>query len=129
MRASRVSVFWQPGYTPLTHAAASLSLPDDIGMDPAARREQRLAQLVRMPHTPVTFDDGRTADVAASVAAAPDVIGARDLTRLQRAADAALYDGKHSGRAILAGAAHTSVPSVSGRRAGRPGTAVWGRVA
>ncbi|MFE7517121.1 GGDEF domain-containing protein [Streptomyces sp. NPDC057540] len=97
---------------------------------PAARREQRLEQLVRMLHTPVTLDDGRTVDVAASVgAAAPDVIGARDLTRLQRAADAALYDGKHTGRPVLATAAHASVPSVNGRRAGRPGTAVWGRAA
>ncbi|MEU2179852.1 GGDEF domain-containing protein [Streptomyces thermolilacinus] len=97
---------------------------------PAARREQRLAQLVRMLHTPVTLDDGRTVDVAASVGAAtPDVIGVRDLTSLQRAADAALYDGKHSGRAVLASAAHAAAPSVNGRRAGRPGTAMWGRAA
>jgi diguanylate cyclase len=96
----------------------------------ADRREQRLAQLVRMLHTPVVLDDGRTVDVAASVgAASPDVIGARDLTRLQRAADAALYDGKHSGRAVLATTAHAVVPSVNGRRAGRPGTAAWGRAA
>jgi hypothetical protein len=26
---------WQPGYAMLTHAAANLTLPDDIGMDPA----------------------------------------------------------------------------------------------
>ncbi|MCZ0204718.1 hypothetical protein OZK63_04730 [Streptomyces sp. UMAF16] len=26
---------WQPGYTLLTHAAAGLPLPDDLGMDPA----------------------------------------------------------------------------------------------
>ncbi|MEV5568032.1 hypothetical protein AB0L54_35045 [Streptomyces sp. NPDC052196] len=26
---------WQPGYTMLTHAAANLSLPDDVGMEPA----------------------------------------------------------------------------------------------
>ncbi|MFE1265728.1 hypothetical protein ACFW5X_35170, partial [Streptomyces albogriseolus] len=69
-------------------------------------------------------------DVAASVGAAtPDVIGARDLTRLQRAADAALHDGKHSGRAVLATAAHAATPSANGRRAGRPGTAMWGRAA
>lgn len=97
---------------------------------PAALLEQRLAQLVRMLHTPVVLDDGRTVDVAASVgAAATGVLGTRDLTALQRAADAALYDGKHSGRAHLATAAHTTVPSVNGRRAGRPGTAVWGRAA
>ncbi|MET9694285.1 GGDEF domain-containing protein [Streptomyces sp. NPDC006514] len=97
---------------------------------PAARRTQRLEQLVRMLHTPVTLDDGHTVDVAASVGAAtPDVLGIRELTALQRAADAALYDGKHSGRAIVATAAHTTVPSINGRRAGRPGTAVWGRAA
>ncbi|MGW2110935.1 GGDEF domain-containing protein [Streptomyces sp. NPDC001948] len=96
----------------------------------SARRAQRLEQLVRMLHTPVTLDDGRTVDIAASVgAAAPASVGSRDLTVLQRAADAALYDGKHSGRAVLATAAHAAVPSINGRRAGRPGTAVWGRAA
>ncbi|WP_333741179.1 GGDEF domain-containing protein [Streptomyces sp. IBSBF 2806] len=94
----------------------------------AARREQRLAQLVRMLHTPVVLDDGRTVDVAASVGAAtPDILGTRDLTVLQRAADAALYDAKHSGRASFASPAHTTVPSINRRRAGRPGTAVWRR--
>jgi diguanylate cyclase (GGDEF)-like protein len=97
---------------------------------PATRREQRLAQLVRMLRTPVVLDDGRTVDVAASVGAAtPDAIGTRDLTALQRAADAALYDGKHSGRATVATAAHVAVPSINGRRASRPGTALWGRAA
>jgi diguanylate cyclase (GGDEF)-like protein len=96
----------------------------------ADRRAQRLEQLVRMLHTPVVLVDGRTVDVAASVGAAtPDVLGTRDLTALQRAADAALYDGKHSGRAVLATRQHVTVPSINGRRAGRPGTAVWGRAA
>ncbi|MFH9090479.1 GGDEF domain-containing protein [Streptomyces sp. NPDC017673] len=97
---------------------------------PAVCVEQRLAQLVRMLHTPVVLEDGRTVDVAASVGAAtPAAVGSRDLSLLQRAADAALYDGKHSGRAVLATAAHVTVPSINGRRAGRPGTAVWGRAA
>ncbi|MGW2707315.1 GGDEF domain-containing protein [Streptomyces sp. NPDC001340] len=97
---------------------------------PAARLEQRLAQLVRMLHTPVVLDDGRTVDVAASVGAAtPATVGSRDLTALQRAADAALYDGKHSGRAVLATRKHATAPSINGRRAGRSGTAVWGRAA
>ena len=96
----------------------------------AAGLEQRLAQLVRMLRTPVVLEDGRTVDVAASVGAAtPRTVGSRDLTVLQRAADAALYDGKHSGRAAVASPAHTTVPSINGRRAGRPGTAVWGRAA
>ncbi|MFF4874091.1 GGDEF domain-containing protein [Streptomyces sp. NPDC000961] len=97
---------------------------------PADRRALRLEQLVRMLHTPVTLDDGRTVDVAASVGAAtPDAVGSRDLSLLQRAADAALYDGKYTGRPVLATAAHASVPSVNGRRAGRTGTAAWGRAA
>ncbi len=96
----------------------------------ADRRQARLQQPVRLLHTPVTQDDGRTVDVAASIGAAtPDVLGTRDLTTLQRAADAALYDGKHTGRAVLATAAHTTTPSINGRRAGRPGTAKWGRAA
>jgi diguanylate cyclase (GGDEF)-like protein len=97
---------------------------------PANRMEQRLAQLVRMLHAPVAIEEGGTVDVAASVGAAtPCVIGSRDLAVLQRAADAALYDGKHSGRAAVATAAHAAVPSVNGRRSGRPGTAAWGRAA
>lgn len=98
----------------------------------ADTREQRLGQLVRMLHTPVVLDDGRTVDIAASVgAAAPDMldIDTRDLTALQRAADAALYDGKHTGRAVLATAEHVTVPSINGRRIGRPGTSMWGRAA
>ncbi|MEV7296776.1 GGDEF domain-containing protein [Streptomyces microflavus] len=96
----------------------------------ADRRTLRLEQLVRMLHTPVTLDDGRTVDVAASVGAAtPASVGSRDLTVLQRAADTALYDGKHSGRAVVATATHATTPSIKGRRAGRPGTAVWGRAA
>lgn len=94
------------------------------------RREARLSTLVRMLHTPVALDDGRTVDVAASVGAAtPNVIGTRDLSLLQRAADAALYDGKHSGRAHLATQEHATVPSINGRRLGWPGTTVWGRAA
>ncbi|APE26791.1 GGDEF domain-containing protein [Streptomyces venezuelae] len=97
---------------------------------PADRRVQRLEQLVRMLHTPVVLDDGRTIDVAASVGAAtPAAVGSRDLPLLQRAADAALYDGKHTGRPVLATAEHATVPSLNGRRLGRPGTAAWGRAA
>ncbi|MGO1025740.1 GGDEF domain-containing protein [Streptomyces rubiginosohelvolus] len=97
---------------------------------PPGRRRLRLEQLVRMLHTPVVLDDGRTVDVAASIGAAtPDALGTRDLAALQRMADAALYDGKHTGRAVLATKHHATVPSINGRRAGRPGTATWGRAA
>ncbi|MFF3974868.1 diguanylate cyclase domain-containing protein [Streptomyces rubiginosohelvolus] len=52
------------------------------GPGPApGRRRLRLEQLVRMLHTPVVLDDGRTVDVVASVGAAtPDALGTRDLT-------------------------------------------------
>ncbi|GAA3372388.1 GGDEF domain-containing protein [Streptomyces antimycoticus] len=97
---------------------------------PRGRRDVRLAQLMRMLHTPVTLEDGLAVDVAASAGAAtPETIGTRDLRLLQRAADAALYDGKHSGRAHLATTEHATLPSINGRRAGRPGTHLWGRAA
>jgi GGDEF domain-containing protein len=97
---------------------------------PAARRKVRLAQLVQMLRTPVTLDDGQVVDVAASVGAATcDIVGTRDLSALQRAADAAMYAGKHTGRAVLAGPQHATAPSINGRRAGRPGTNMLGRAA
>ncbi|MFE3143930.1 hypothetical protein [Streptomyces scopuliridis] len=46
-------------------------------------------------------------------------VGTRDLSVLQRAADAALYDGKHSGRSHLATKEHATRPSTNGRHAGR----------
>ncbi|WP_329438033.1 GGDEF domain-containing protein [Streptomyces canus] len=97
---------------------------------PRGRREVRLAQLVRMLRIPVVLEDGQAVDVAASVgAAALDVTGTRDLSVAQRAADAALYEGKHSGHAILATQEHAKAASINGGREGRPGTAVWGRAA
>ncbi|MFC8658204.1 GGDEF domain-containing protein [Streptomyces parvus] len=95
-----------------------------------ARRELRLAQLVQLLAQPVEVEDGVLVDVAASVgAASPDVLGTTDLSLLQRAADAAMYAGKHTGRAVLAGPQHATVPSINGRRAGRPGTHTLGRAA
>ncbi|MFJ5143224.1 GGDEF domain-containing protein [Streptomyces sp. NPDC088707] len=95
-----------------------------------ARRELRLAQLVTLLAQPVEVEDGVLVDVAASIgAASPDVLGTTDLSVLQRAADAAMYAGKHTGRAVLAGPQHATVPSINGRRAGRPGTNSLGRAA
>ncbi|MFG2569204.1 GGDEF domain-containing protein [Streptomyces sp. NPDC048567] len=95
-----------------------------------ARRELRLAQLSALLAQPVEVEDGVLVDVAASVgAASPDVLGTTDLSVLQRAADAAMYAGKHTGRAVLAGPQHATVPSINGRRAGRPGTHTLGRAA
>ncbi|MGI5532529.1 GGDEF domain-containing protein [Streptomyces syringium] len=94
------------------------------------RRQLRLAQLTTLLAQPVEVDNGAPVDVAASIgAASPDILGTRDLRLLQRAADAAMYDGKHSGRAILAGPQHAAVPSINGRRAGRPGTDSLGQAA
>lgn len=95
-----------------------------------ARRELRLAQLATLLAQPVEVDDGALVDVAASVGAAcPAILGTRDLSPLLRAADAAMYAGKHTGRAVLAGPQHATVPSINGRRAGRPGTSTLGRAA
>ncbi|MFE7574695.1 GGDEF domain-containing protein [Streptomyces sp. NPDC057521] len=95
-----------------------------------ARRELRLAQLTQLLAQPVEVEDGVLVDVAASVgAASPDALGTTDLSVLQRAADAAMYAGKHTGRAVLAGPQHATVPSINGRRAGRPGTHTLGRAA
>ncbi|MGW7261138.1 GGDEF domain-containing protein [Streptomyces sp. NPDC054834] len=96
----------------------------------ADARGRRFEQLLRMLRAPVILDDGRTVDVAVSVGvASPDVVGSRDLSVLQRAADAALYAGKHSGHVTVATPAHVTVPTVNGRRMGRLGTGLWGRAA
>ncbi|CAM5523134.1 MULTISPECIES: GGDEF domain-containing protein [Streptomyces] len=96
----------------------------------AGRREPRLAQLAALLAQPVQLDDGVWVDVSASIGAAcPDVIGTTDLSALQRAADAAMYAGKHTGRPVLADRSHATVPSINGRRAGRPGTDILGAAA
>lgn len=95
-----------------------------------SHRGERLAALVELLHTPITPDGGQPIPAAASVgAASPHTLGTRNLSQLRRAADAALYEGKHSGRPVLATARHAAVPSRNGRRIGRPGTAAWGRAA
>ncbi|MFH8342961.1 GGDEF domain-containing protein [Streptomyces sp. AM6-12] len=95
-----------------------------------ARRELRLAQLTQLLAQPAQVEDGVLVDVTASIgAASPDVLGTTDLGVLQRAADAAMYAGKHTGRAVLAGPQHATVPSINGRRPGRPGTHTLRRAA
>ncbi|MDU0301913.1 MULTISPECIES: GGDEF domain-containing protein [unclassified Streptomyces] len=89
----------------------------------SAHRRLRLDELAATFAQPVDLGDGRLVDVAVSVgAAAPDMVGTTDLSGLQRAADAAMYAGKHTGQAILADRSHATVPSVNSRRIGRPGT-------
>lgn len=94
-----------------------------------ARRRLRLDQLAAALARPVDAGD-RLVDVAVSIGAAtPDTVGTTNLSQLQRAADAAMYAGKHTGRAVLADRSHTAVPSINGRRAGRPGTSTLGAAA
>ncbi|MEU6102775.1 GGDEF domain-containing protein [Streptomyces flaveolus] len=93
-----------------------------VCIDPV-RRRPRLDQLAALLAQPVDVGDGRLVDVTVSVgAAAPDTAGTTDLSSLQRAADAAMYAGKHTGRPVLAGRSHATGPSINGRRIGRPGT-------
>ncbi|MFE0418366.1 GGDEF domain-containing protein [Streptomyces tendae] len=87
-----------------------------------AHRQPRLEPLAATLAVPVDVGD-HLVDVAASIgAAAPDTVGTTDLSLLQRAADAAMYAGKHTGRPVLADRSHATVPSVNARRLGRPGT-------
>ncbi|MFJ9351743.1 GGDEF domain-containing protein [Streptomyces sp. NPDC101237] len=96
----------------------------------AGGRGRGFEQLLGMLCAPVVLDDGRTVGVAVSVGVAtPAATGSRDLSALQRAADTALYAGKHSGAVAVACREDVTVPSVNGRRAGRPGTHTWGRAA
>ncbi|MFD9042578.1 GGDEF domain-containing protein [Streptomyces bottropensis] len=94
-----------------------------------ARRRLRLDQLAAALSQPVDIGE-RLVDVAVSIGAAtPDRIGTTDLSILQRAADTAMYAGKHTGRPVLADRSHASMPSVNSRRAGRPGTDTLGAAA
>lgn len=87
----------------------------------------RLEHLARLMHRPVPYADG-TLPLAVSLGAAtPGATGSDDLPVLMRAADSAMYQGKHTGQVVVATPAHATVPSVNGRRLGRPGTAVPGR--
>ncbi|MGV9290987.1 GGDEF domain-containing protein [Streptomyces sp. NPDC003719] len=89
----------------------------------AARRRPRLDELAATLAQPVDIGDGRLIDVTVSIgAAAPDTVGTTDLSGLQRAADAAMYAGKHTRRAILADRSHATAAAVNSRRIGRPGT-------
>ncbi|MFI5808382.1 GGDEF domain-containing protein [Streptomyces sp. NPDC051561] len=90
---------------------------------PADRRVALLQQLMQTLSEPIATGDGLLVDVAVSVGTAtPDTIGTRDRSALMRAADAAMFHGKHTGVAIQAGPEHAHAQSVNGRRAGRIGT-------
>ncbi len=97
------------------------AVADRIG---PARRELRLAQLAQLLARPVEIEDGVLVDVAASSRGLP-----RRPVRAPAGRRRAMYAGKHTGRAVLAGPQHAPVPSINSRRAGRPGTSILGRAA
>ncbi|MET8130054.1 GGDEF domain-containing protein [Streptomyces sp. NPDC005065] len=83
----------------------------------------RLEHLARLMTRPVPYGDGLLPLTVSLGAATPAGIGSTDLPTLMRAADAAMYEGKHSGIIVQAQPGHAQAPSVNGRREGRPGTA------
>ncbi|WUW26993.1 GGDEF domain-containing protein (plasmid) [Streptomyces sp. NBC_01463] len=84
----------------------------------------RLAHLSRLMARPVPYEDGLLPLRVSLGAANPDDLAVHDLPTLMRAADAAMYEGKHGGVIIQARPGHAQEPTVNGRRVGRPGTAV-----
>ncbi|WP_329043511.1 GGDEF domain-containing protein (plasmid) [Streptomyces sp. NBC_00178] len=83
----------------------------------------RLDHLRRLMARPVPYGDGLLPLTVSVGAATPAGIGSSDLTTLMRAADTAMYEGKHGGTVVQARPEHAQAPSINGRRQGRPGTA------
>ena len=92
-------------------------------------QQLRLEHLARLMSRPVPYEGGLLPLAVSLGAATPAAVTSTSLPVLLRAADAAMYAGKHTGRAVLAGPQHATVPSINGRRAGRPGTHTLGRAA
>jgi diguanylate cyclase (GGDEF)-like protein len=95
----------------------------------SGRRQARIDQLDTMLTAPVPLKGALLTPAVSVGAAAPDLVGTCNLSDLLRAADAAMYAGKHGGRTVLVEPEHCRVPTVNGRRAGRPGTNSPGQVA
>jgi diguanylate cyclase (GGDEF)-like protein len=91
--------------------------------------QQRLKELMDALHEPVPTEAGPV-PVAASVGAAvPDYLGIHALSALLRGADVSMYRTKHTGHYGWAEIEDLQTPTVNGRRAGRPGTALLERAA
>ncbi|MFD8078175.1 GGDEF domain-containing protein [Streptomyces sp. NPDC059718] len=86
-----------------------------------ARRTLRLQQLMNALRQPVDQVPMVSASIGAATAG---VIGTRCFSSLLRAADVAMFRGKHSGQPIEAVPEDVTATTVNGRRAGRPGTAL-----
>lgn len=72
---------------------------------------------------PILFGEDRLPFAVSLGAATPAAVGSRELPVLIRAADTAMYEGKHTGRIVHARPDHAHTPTINGRRQGRPGTA------
>ncbi|MGQ4355843.1 GGDEF domain-containing protein [Streptomyces drozdowiczii] len=92
-------------------------------------QELRLEHLARQMSRPVPYEGGLLPLGVSLGAATPAAVRSTDLPVLMRAADAAMYEGKHGGRVVQAVPSHARVPSVKGRRCGRPGTSLVGKAA
>jgi len=86
--------------------------------------EERLRELMGALHEPVPTEDGPLAIAASLGTAAPDYLGIHTVPALLRGADVSMYRTKHSGRYGWAEIEDLETPTVNGRRAGRPGTAL-----
>ncbi|MFI6125361.1 GGDEF domain-containing protein [Streptomyces sp. NPDC051064] len=83
----------------------------------------RLDHLARLMARPVPYEGGLLPLSVSVGAATTDDLAISDLPTLMRAADAAMYEGKHTGTIVQAHRGHAQTPSINGRRQGRPGTA------
>ncbi|MDQ0840574.1 hypothetical protein [Streptomyces sp. V1I6] len=72
---------------------------------------------------PILFGEDRLPLAVSLGAATPAAVGSRELPVLMRAADTAMYEGKHTGRIVHARPDHAHTPTINGRRQGRPSTA------
>ncbi|MEU5403641.1 GGDEF domain-containing protein [Streptomyces sp. NPDC005963] len=86
--------------------------------------EQRLTELMGVLHEPVPTETGPLTVAASVGTAVPDYLGIHALPALLRGADVSMYRTKHSGHYGWAEIEDLETPTVNGRRAGRPGTAL-----
>ncbi|MFE7243980.1 hypothetical protein [Streptomyces sp. NPDC057580] len=102
-------------------ASEATSSPPSPRVEPR-HQELRLEHLTRLVTGPVPYGDGLLPLKVSLGAATRAGVGSTDLPTLMRAADTVMYEGKYTSTVIQAGPEHTSMPSINGRRAGRPGT-------
>ncbi|OEJ36343.1 GGDEF domain-containing protein [Streptomyces agglomeratus] len=82
----------------------------------------RLEHLAHLLAQPLTYDYEQLPLAVSAGSATSDTVGSDNLAVLMRAADAAMYEGKHQGVVVQARPHHARARSVNGRREGRPGT-------